>query len=122
MKDIEKQAADDNTVLQLQGAHEQVRKACAALENALVLGGNVSVRQHQLVGLSADVHRLRRLLVVNAYRQKYNFADIKRLVRADNEQEVLTILMEHFQHDKKLAYDWMTAEQSVQGAYEPNRS
>jgi hypothetical protein len=105
----EQKAADDNTQLQLTGARKQMRLAGEAIANSLRLGGELIAAEDEMRALLTSVVELQTLTVVAAYRHKMPFDQIAQKLGMNSEQ-VLRILLSHFDTQPALAHEWLTAE------------
>lgn len=109
MKDIERLAADSNTMLQMQGANEFLAKASRALVNAMVLGGEPPDTDIELNRVLHAVRDLLRLTVALGYRHKRPFFTIAQSLGL-SEEHTVRLLAEHFDEHPEIAHEWLTAE------------
>lgn len=109
MKDIEEAAADDNSLLQLHGANDQMVKAARAIAASLVLGGQPPGLRAEIDAAFVNARNLLRLIVALGYRHKVPYFRTATALGME-EKDVLRLLGEHFDQHAQIAHEWLTAE------------
>lgn len=108
--DPDRASAQDNTILQLEGAEEFLTKAGKALMTSLELGGELNTDEQR-----ALLHRLSwltngwlQLMMVLNYRHGSPLYEAARQIGLTEEQGI-RVLAQHLQENREFTAKWLTA-------------